>query len=157
MVTRLRLLAGALAAKARDALTVALRGAFAAYVAVLGHDAIVTPGWLARQVALLATDPTLGVVGPAMNESPGPQRIGMVTYRRLDDLPAFAACWALEHRGEHAVFPLSTPPGLDPLCRVMPRRLFVDDLYSGIGGAPLKAGIAFDAFVHRQAHRQAHP
>jgi GT2 family glycosyltransferase len=124
----------------------------AAYVAVLGHDAIVTPGWLARQVALLATDPTLSVVGPAMNESPGPQGIGMVTYRRLDDLPAFAARWALEHRGEHAVFPLSTPQGLDPLCRVMSRRLFIDDLYSRIGGAPLKAGIAFDAFVHRQAH-----
>lgn len=124
----------------------------AAYVAVLGHDAIVTPGWLARQVALLDTDPTLSVVGPAMNESPGPQRIGMVTYRRLDDLPAFAASWALEHRGEHAVFLLSTPHGLDPLCRVMPRRLFIDDLHSQIGRAPLKAGIAFDAFVHRQAH-----
>ena len=124
----------------------------AAHVAVVGHDAIVTPGWLARQVALLAVDPTLSVVGPAMNEAAGPQRIGMVTYRRLDDLPAFAARWALEHRGEHAVFPLSTPQGLDPLCRVMPRRLFIDDLNTQIGRTQLKAGIAFDAFVHRQSH-----
>jgi len=122
----------------------------AAYVAVLGHDAIVTPGWLARQVALLVVDPTLSVVGPAMNDSPGPQRIGVVTYRRLDDLPVFAARWALEHRGEHTVFPLSSTQGLDPLCRVMPRRLFIDDLDAQIGRAPLKAGIAFDAFVHRQ-------
>ena len=94
----------------------------AAHVAVVGHDAIVTPGWLARQVALLAVDPTLSVVGPAM------------------------------HRGEHAVFPLSTPQGLDPLCRVMPRRLFIDDLNTQIGRTQLKAGIAFDAFVHRQSH-----
>ncbi|HET6148972.1 MAG TPA: glycosyltransferase family 2 protein, partial [Polyangia bacterium] len=123
----------------------------AAYVAVLGHDAIVTPGWLGRQVALLAVDPTLSVVGPAMNDSPGPQRIGMVTYRRLDDLPAFAACWALEHRGEHTVFALSPTQGLDPLCQVMTRRQFIGDLDSQMGRAPLKAGIAFDAFVHRQA------
>jgi hypothetical protein len=90
-----------------------------------------------------------------MNDSPGPQRVGMVTYRRLDDLPVFAARWALEHRGEHAFFPLSPTQGLDPLCRVMPRRLFphlfLDDLNSQIGRTPLKAGIAFDAFVHRQA------
>ena len=123
----------------------------ASYVAVLGHNAIVTPGWLAPQIALLAVDPSLSVVGPAMNESQGPQRIGMVTYRQLDDLPAFAACWAVAHRGEHAVFPLSTPGGLDPLCRVMPRHLFVDDLNAQIGRAPLRAGIAFGAFVHRQA------
>jgi hypothetical protein len=124
----------------------------AAHVAVVGHDAVVTPGWLARQVALLAVDPTLSVVGPAMNEAAGAQRIGMVTYRRLDDLPAFAARWALEHRGEHAVFALSPAHGLDPLCRVMSRRLFIDDLNTQIGRAPLKAGIAFDAFVHRQSH-----
>ena len=124
----------------------------ASYVAVLGHEAIVTPGWLSPQIALLAVDPSLSVVGPAMNESPGPQRVGMVTYRRLDELPAFAACWAVAHRGEHAVFPLSTPGGLDPLCRVMPRRLFVDDLNAQIARAPLKAGIAYGAFVHRQAH-----
>jgi glycosyltransferase involved in cell wall biosynthesis len=124
----------------------------ATYVAVVGHDAIVTPGWLGPQIALLAVDPSLSVVGPAMNESPGPQRVGMVTYRRLDELPAFAACWAVSHRGEHAVFPLSTPSGLDPLCRVMSRRLFVDDLNAQIARAPIKAGIAYGAFVHRQAH-----
>ncbi len=119
---------------------------------MVGQDAIVTAGWLGPQVALLAVDPSLSVVGPAMNESPGPQRIGMVTYRRLDELPAFAACWAVSHRGEHAVFPLSTLGGLDPLCRVMPRRLFVDDLNAQIGRASLKAAIAYGAFVHRQAH-----
>jgi hypothetical protein len=124
----------------------------ASYVAVVAQDAIVTPGWLVPQIALLAVDPSLSVVGPAMNESAGPQRIGMVTYRRLDELPAFAACWALSHRGEHAVFPLSTPAGLDPLCRVMPRRLFVDDLNAQIARAPVKAAIAYGAFVHRQAH-----
>jgi glycosyltransferase involved in cell wall biosynthesis len=125
----------------------------AAYVAVLGHEAVVTAGWLARQVALLLVDPTLSVVGPAMNESSGPQRIGMVTYRRLDDLPAFAARWAIDHRGEHAIFPLSTQQGLDQLCRVMPRQLFIDDRDVQIGRTPsaLKGGIAFDAFVHRQA------
>ena len=124
----------------------------ASYVAVVGQDAIVTPGWLGPQVALLAVDPSLSVVGPAMNESPGRQRIGMVTYRRLDELPAFAACWAVSHRGEHAVFPLSTASGLDPLCRVMPRRLFVGDLNAQIARSSLKAGIAYGAFVHRQAH-----
>ena len=130
---------------------VELSSEHSAYVAVVGHDAIVTPGWLARQVALLAVEPTLSVVGPAMNDSPGPQRIGMVTYRRLDDLPVFAARWALEHRGEHAFFPLSPSRGLDPLCRVMSRQMFIDDLNSQIGRTPLRAGIAFDAFVHRQA------
>lgn len=132
--------------------TAELSSEHANYVAVVGQDAIVTPGWLRTQVALLAVDPSLSVVGPAMNESRGPQRIGMVTYRRLDELPAFAACWAVSHRGEHAVFPLSTPGGLDPLCRVMPRRLFVDDLNAQIARAPLKAGIAYGAFVHRQTH-----
>jgi GT2 family glycosyltransferase len=132
------------------------------YVAILGDDAIVTDGWLRRQIALLGADPTLGVVGPAMSESPGPQRVGMVTYRRLDELPAFAAQWALEHRAEHAVV---TPPQrlrLDPLCRVIARRALIaaggidgggdhDDLSGRVGSAGLKVGIAFDAFVHRQA------
>ena len=122
----------------------------ARYVAVVDADAVVTPGWLARQIALLAVDPTLSVVGPAMNDARGAQRIGRVTYRRLDDLPAFAACWAIEHLGEHAMFPLSSPGQLDSLCRVMPRRIFVGDLDAQIGRTPLRAGIAFDAFVHRR-------
>ena len=42
---------------------------------------------------LLAIDPTLSVVGPALNDSRGPQHIGMVTYRRLDDLPANSHPW----------------------------------------------------------------
>ncbi len=127
----------------------------ARYVAIVAHEAIVTPGWLAPQVALLAVDATVSVVGPAMNESRGPQRIGMVTYRKLDDLPAFAASWAVAHRGEHAVIPMSAAGGLDPLCRVMSRSFFVDNLSpvlgAGLGRGPLKAGIAFGAFVHRQA------
>ena len=105
---------------------------------------------------MLAVDPSLSVVGPAMNESPGPQRIGMVTYRRLDDLPAFAAGWAVSHRGEHVVISSSAAGGgLDPLCRVMSRSFFVDNLRPKLGTprglAPLKAGIAFGAFVHRQS------
>jgi hypothetical protein len=34
----------------------------------------------------------------------------------------------------------------------MPRRLFVDDLNAQIARAPVRAGIAYGAFVHRQAH-----
>jgi hypothetical protein len=32
----------------------------------------------------------------------------------------------------------------------MPRRLFVDDLAAQIARAPLRAGIAYGAFVHRE-------
>ena len=125
----------------------------ARHVAVVGADAVVTRGWLARQLALLAIDPGLSVVGPAMNDASGAQRIDLVGYRRLEDLPAFAARWAIHHHGEHIVFPLSTADELDPLCRVMPRQIFIDGLDAQIGRTPLRAGIAFDAFVHRGRQR----
>jgi hypothetical protein len=91
-----------------------------------------------------------------MNEASGPQGIQFVTYRQLDELPAFAARRATEHQGEHLVFLLSTPGGLDPLCRVMTRALFLDGIDAQIARAPLRAAIAFDAFVHRSLHRLVH-
>ncbi|HEY2901038.1 MAG TPA: glycosyltransferase [Polyangia bacterium] len=134
----------------------AARGEF---VVLLNNDVVVTRGWLSRQLALLAVDPQVAVVGPVTNATSGPQLVGTATYAGLGDVDAFAAQWAIEHAGEMAFV-----PRLTGLCMVM-RRSLVDsiggmDTIFGYGNCEdddfclrvLRSGqqiaVAYDVFIH---------
>jgi hypothetical protein len=128
-------------------------------VVVLNNDVVVTQGWLSRQLALLAVDAQVGVVGPTTNATSGPQLVGTATYGGLGDVDSFAAQWAIEHSGEMAFV-----PRLTGLCLVMRRSLIETiggfDTIFGYGNCEdddfclrvLRAGqriaIAYDVFIH---------
>jgi GT2 family glycosyltransferase len=138
-----------------------LAGARGEYLALLRDDVLVTPGWLSRLLALMAIDPALALVGPAIGGlGEGAQDAGIRTYSHADELPLFAGSWALTHQGELAVFsPLSGA------CLVMRRQVvarvggFDPRFADGVHGdqdfcvraarAGFRMGIAFDALVHR--------
>jgi GT2 family glycosyltransferase len=135
------------------------------YLALLRGDVVVTPGWLSRLLALMAIDPAVALVGPAIGGgagggSEGAQDAGMRTYAQLDELPGFAESWALTHLGELALFsPLSGA------CLVMRRQVvariggfdarFADGVHADqdfcvrAARAGFRMAIAFDALVHR--------
>jgi GT2 family glycosyltransferase len=85
----------------------------------LNNDVLVTDGWLQQLVALVTSNPVIGMVGPMSNYAPGRQQVGEVPYRlrldrsikapsaggqtRGDDTDAldrFAEEWRERHRGE---------------------------------------------------------
>ncbi len=143
------------------------------YLAVLRDDVRVTPGWLARLLALMALDPSVALVGPAIANSgsgrgsaheAGAQDAGMRTYREgpdlAEELPHYAESWALAHQGEHAIVsPLSGA------CLVMRRRVLARvggfdarpdaqtpadrDFCARAARAGFRMAIAFDVLVHR--------
>ena len=131
------------------------------YLAILHNDVVVTPGWLSRQLALMALHPTIGLTGPALSSGSGLQSVSMKNYRNLDDLPLFAESWAVNHAGEHAV----TMP-LSGACLVMKRQVVsrIGGLDSAFGSAihtdddfcvrAQRAGyrlaVAYDAFVYHR-------
>ena len=84
------------------------------YLAIMHNDVVVTPGWLSRQLALMALDPSVGLAGPAFNACASDQSVGMRTYRDVDQLLAFAEPWAVNHANELAI----TMP-LSGICLVM--------------------------------------
>jgi GT2 family glycosyltransferase len=132
------------------------------YLALLHDDVVVTPGWLGRQLALMALDPVVGLTGPALSSgASSSQSVGMRTYQQLGDLPIFARQWAVHHQGEIAVsFPLSGA------CLVMRRQVVSriggfdsafphaihadDDFCVRAYRANFRMAIAFDAFVHHR-------
>ena len=126
---------------------------------MLHNDVVVTSGWLSRQLALMALDPVVGLAGPALSQAANAQSVGMRTYQGLDELPAFAAQWAVHHAGENAV---SIP--LSGVCLVIRRQvvnriggfdgsfgsaIHTDDDYCVRAfRAGFRMAIAFDAYVH---------
>jgi GT2 family glycosyltransferase len=134
----------------------AARGTF---LVLLNNDVVVTPGWLDRQLALLAMDPAIAVVGPTTNATSGAQLVGTATYRGAGEAARFARQWALEHAGELAIV-----PRIVGLCMVM-RRSLIDEIGGfdtafGFGNCEdddfcvrvMRAGhqiaIAYDVFIH---------
>jgi GT2 family glycosyltransferase len=129
------------------------------YLAILHNDVIVTPGWLSRQLALMALSPAVALTGPALSACAGSQAVGMRTYQRPEQVPAFAEAWAISHADELAV----TMP-LSGICLVMKRAvvnriggldprfgssIHTDDDYCiRAHRAGFRMAIAFDAFVH---------
>jgi GT2 family glycosyltransferase len=130
-------------------------------IAIVHDDVVVGPGWLNRAVALLAAEPTIGMVGPASNECPGPQRIRMASYNGADEAAAFATLFAAQHQGE-----LVLVPRLAGVCLIVRREVVMrvggfdtgfglgkgadDDLCVRVARAGWKMAIALDVFVHHQ-------
>ncbi|HET6149957.1 MAG TPA: glycosyltransferase [Polyangia bacterium] len=129
------------------------------YLVLLNNDVVVSAGWLRRQLALLAMDRTIALVGPTTNATSGAQLVGTATYRGVDEVDRFARQWALEHAGEFAIV-----PRIVGLCLVMRRSLVAevggfdtafgfgncedDDLCVRIQRAGHKIAIAYDVFIH---------
>jgi GT2 family glycosyltransferase len=132
------------------------------YLVALHDDTLVTPGWLSRLLALMAIDPAVALVGPALSScGGGAQSAGMRTYRRTAELPLFGEQWSVSHHAELALFsPLSGA------CLVMRRQVaeaiggfdpgFAGGIYADYDFCVRAArrghrmAIAFDVFVHHQ-------
>ena len=70
------------------------------FIALVGHGVVVTDAWLDQLVALVTSDPTIGMVGPMSNAAPPPQRVDDISYvDPSDGLDDFAARWRAAHRG----------------------------------------------------------
>ena len=70
------------------------------YLLLLNNDTVVTEGWLTRMLAVFATHPATGIVGPVSNRVAGPQLVSPVGYTDLEGLPEFAARWTASHAGQ---------------------------------------------------------
>ena len=66
---------------------------------LLNNDTVVTRGWLTALARHLSADARLGLVGPSTNAIANAARVD-AGYRRLRDLPAWAAARSREHDGE---------------------------------------------------------
>ena len=131
------------------------------YVAILHNDVVVTPGWLSRQLGLMALDPVVALAGPALSASANSQSVGMRTYQGVAELATFAEPWAMNHASEIAV---SMP--LSGVCLVVKREVLRriggldetfgsaihadDDFCVRAYRAGFRMAIAFDAFVHHR-------
>jgi GT2 family glycosyltransferase len=129
------------------------------YLVIMHNDVLVTPGWLGRQLAVMAIDPSVALAGPALSSCLGAQSVGMRSYKDVSQLPAFSEPWAASHSGEIAVF---TP--LSGVCLVMRRQVLNriggfdpafglglhadDDFCVRAYRAGFRMAIAFDAFVY---------
>jgi glycosyltransferase involved in cell wall biosynthesis len=134
------------------------------YVVFLNNDTVVTAGWLERMLGVLLHDwPRVGLVGPMTNNARPPQEIA-VSYRSLEELPAFAEQLHEQHKGKALEV-----ERLSGFCLLTTRRLLeqvggLDERY-GIGlfddddlcVKALEAGhrlrVALDAFVHHFGSR----
>jgi GT2 family glycosyltransferase/predicted HAD superfamily hydrolase/Flp pilus assembly protein TadD len=70
------------------------------FLVLLNNDTVVTDGWLESLLNVFPQHPQAGLVGPMSNNVSGPQRVAEVSYRTLEELPAFAAAFAQQHRGQ---------------------------------------------------------
>jgi len=69
------------------------------YIVLLNNDTIVPPGWLDRLTQCAESAEDIGMVGPRSNYVVGDQLIA-VPYLAPHQIPAFAAKYAWQHRGE---------------------------------------------------------
>lgn len=131
------------------------------YLVLINNDVTVTPGWLARMIALARLDPKIGLVGPRSNRVSGPQQIEKVPYSDADDAPSFSDRRAREHAGS---FQLQTR--IAGLCVLMPRAVMDevggfdpcywlgnfedDDLCLRVNRRGYVCAIADDVFVHHE-------
>ena len=129
------------------------------YVVLLNNDTVVTNGWLENMLALFERFPDTGISGPMSNRASGPQLVREPGYQELSEMPAFAARWCAEHRGQF--LELSRAVGFCLLARreVVARIGGLDDTF-GSGNfedddfciraclAGYRVRIALDSYVH---------
>ena len=129
------------------------------YFVLLNNDAVVTDGWLDQLIALADSDPAIGMTGPMSNHASPPQLVEEVPYRNLGEMPAFAARWRAEHRGEWLAC-----EKLSGFCLLMKRGVYEaigglderfgpgllddDDLALRARQAGFTLAVAYDLFVH---------
>ncbi len=134
-----------------------------AQVLLLNNDTIVTTGWLSRMLDALASEPSIGLVGPCSNIVSGPQQVP-VEYDQIADLDGFAWDWGKAHAGQRIEV-----TRLVGFCMLVKRAVIdqigVLDEQFGVGcfddddyclraiQAGFRAVIACDAFVHHHGGR----
>ena len=137
---------------------IGLREAGGDYLVLLNNDTVVTRGWLSTLIRHLASDPSIGLIGPVTNATGNEARVD-VGYGNVDEMPSWAAHWVREHDDE--VFSI---PMLAMFCVAMRRTvlqkvgllderfavgMFEDDDFSmRIREAGFEIKCAEDAFVH---------
>jgi GT2 family glycosyltransferase/glycosyltransferase involved in cell wall biosynthesis len=135
-----------------------LREATGDVLVLLNNDTVVPRGWLAALVRHLATDATIGLIGPVSNAVGNEAKID-VGYTDVAEMPAWAAAYTRDHDGETFEIPM-----LAMFCVAMRRDtferigllderydvgMFEDDDYTRrIKEAGLRVVCARDAFVH---------
>ncbi len=134
------------------------------YLVLLNNDAVVTDGWLDQLVALVDSDPSIGMTGPMSNYASPPQLVERVPYQDLDAMHEFAAIWRRERRGRWF-----KTPKLSGFCLLLTRRCFEavgplderfglgffddDDLALRARKAGFEPAVAHDLFVHHYGGR----
>jgi GT2 family glycosyltransferase/glycosyltransferase involved in cell wall biosynthesis/Tfp pilus assembly protein PilF len=128
-------------------------------VLLLNNDTVVTDGWLERFMEILASDSSVGLVGPVSNFVSGIQCDPEARYRNMNDMHAYAARAGASARGETLAVPrvaflctlirgevIRRIGGLDE--RFTPGNYEDDDycLRSVIAG--FKSAVAKDVFIH---------
>jgi FkbM family methyltransferase len=132
------------------------------YVVFMDNDTIVTKDWLSRFIDHAEKNPNVGIIGACTNYATGPQRVAdadSLSYRTVEELEAYAAKRADEHRDE-----LIRSPRLISFCIFFGKEVveriggmdtsfskfcYEDDDYSiraTIAG--LSSVVALDVFIH---------
>ncbi|HEX4440435.1 MAG TPA: polysaccharide pyruvyl transferase family protein [Thermoanaerobaculia bacterium] len=128
------------------------------YLVPLNNDTVLTHGWVTALIRHLASDPSLGLVGPVTNAIANAAQVE-VGYRGLDDLSRWAAEWTRAHDGETFEMPMlaffclamrrSTFERVGALDERFGVGMFEDDDYSRrVKREGLAVRAARDAFVH---------
>jgi GT2 family glycosyltransferase/glycosyltransferase involved in cell wall biosynthesis len=101
------------------------------YLVLLNNDTVLVRGWLSTLIRHLATNDTIGLIGPVTNETCNEARVA-VGYRQLKEMPAWAAEFARQYDGH--IFDI---PMLAMYCVAMRRAIFAEigplDEQFGIG------------------------
>lgn len=139
----------------------AARGQF---LVLLNNDAVVTSDWAQQLMALIRSNPSIGLAGPMTNFAPPPQQVADVPYRDLAGMHQFAAHWGQTHRGQWF-----TTPKLSGFCLMLSRQAYEriggldpryglgffddDDLAERARRAGYELAVAHDLFVHHHGGR----